>query len=308
MGTPHRLKNLYHQVLPFVFAFVFAVLFILEIFSPGLHIYPPVGAYIAFLAFLAGLVTVWPPEHPRGRTAWVMVFLLIAALEICNLYRDRAEHDAIQARVRKEERDSFGAIAGRIEASIAKNDADFQATMKQSGNILETTTGGSSLCYIRFAFRGNAATVVVLQIGNFPLSDVTLTLLDNDNLDSNNLPRTLGLPPIEIGTLPVNGSRAITPFGVRWEMPSDKHEKRFLASFKARNGAWDQMVLLRADDKSGWHFATRIERNRGQSKLRDLQASNKVLYQVIDSGFPGSVTEAVWRSFSGRSVWCSDCR
>jgi uncharacterized membrane protein YhaH (DUF805 family) len=53
--------------------------------------HPPVGFYIGVLAFVAGVVTIWPPDHPWVKAGWFLVFGAFLVLEITTLYQQRAE-------------------------------------------------------------------------------------------------------------------------------------------------------------------------------------------------------------------------
>jgi hypothetical protein len=133
MSGPSRLHGLYHRNLPVV---VFIAAFLWGISAEKLHIYPPIGTYIAVLAFLAAVVTVWPPEHPLGRAAWIFVFLLVMGFEVRNLYRDRTDRDREEMMVRSREAAQFRAIIDSLTASIQQNQKQFDATMTRVGALL----------------------------------------------------------------------------------------------------------------------------------------------------------------------------
>src|SRR5450759_4024127 len=133
MGS--KLHALYHQGLPV------AVLVALSAWGgcvERFHIYPPVGTYIAVLAFLAAVVTIWPTEHPWGRAVWVFAFLLVMVFEVRNLYRDRADHDKSQAESFKTNREQFEATMRNIETII---EANTDILIKENKNLLQTMGG-----------------------------------------------------------------------------------------------------------------------------------------------------------------------
>jgi uncharacterized membrane protein len=109
---------------------------------------PPIGTYVATLAFLAAVVTIWPPEGRWPKAGWVILFGALLGFEVHNLYRDRAQHDREQNDARKREDDRF--------AEILQNDqSEFKATMDKSRQLLSMTqeslnniTGGDSFPYV----------------------------------------------------------------------------------------------------------------------------------------------------------------
>jgi hypothetical protein len=107
---------------------------------------PPIGTYVAILAFGAALVTIWPPAENRGwaKAAWVLLFALLMGFEVHNLYRDRTEHDREQNAARRREDDRFAAI-------LRQNQNEFEQTIKESRRLslleeraLNNITGGES--------------------------------------------------------------------------------------------------------------------------------------------------------------------
>jgi hypothetical protein len=97
--------------------------------------HPPVGSWIAVLAFL-GVVVPWlfrpPEEMGRGEKAiWTLLMLAFFGLELRTLYLDRDEHDREQAHAECEQLERFGKIADKLEDSIAASRQQFGATMNQ---------------------------------------------------------------------------------------------------------------------------------------------------------------------------------
>ncbi len=95
--------------------------------SEFLHLYPPVGTYIAIVAVGGVVITIWPPEKPWSKAVWLGIFLFLGVFEIRNLYRDRAYHDNEQAQARAQELNSFNQIAFGINQSIATGQQQFAA-------------------------------------------------------------------------------------------------------------------------------------------------------------------------------------
>ncbi len=86
-----RLHTAYHRYLPpLVFLLIVAWAVILRF----VKYHPPIGTYIAVLAFGAVIVTLWPPEGRWSKVCWLLVFAGFLIFEVRNLYDDRNEHDA----------------------------------------------------------------------------------------------------------------------------------------------------------------------------------------------------------------------
>ena len=111
-------------------------------------VYPPIGAYIAILAFLGIVITIWAPEKSWNKVAWLLVFFGVLLLEINNLYHERDENQREQLLAKKQEDDRFAGI-------LSQNQKEFGATMERmqkltelsAENINEVTGGGKfSVC------------------------------------------------------------------------------------------------------------------------------------------------------------------
>src|ERR1017187_3328740 len=95
---PPTKKHPAHKWLPL------AALAILGLWLLGSHVFKlspsPVGFYIGVLAFVAGVVTIWPPEENWAKAAWLLVFGGFLILEITTLYQQRSEDTATIAKNR----------------------------------------------------------------------------------------------------------------------------------------------------------------------------------------------------------------
>jgi hypothetical protein len=104
--------------------------------------HPPVGMYIGVLAFVAAIVTIWPPERPWSKALWILVFGALLVLEITTLYQQRHDDEVTTDTNRKDEND-------RLAKILDQNQADFAATMsgmesvlsKQDKTLLQTMGG-----------------------------------------------------------------------------------------------------------------------------------------------------------------------
>jgi len=262
--------------------------------------HPPVGVWIGILGLLGVIVPLIRDINNIGRrekAVWTLVMFSLLLLEIKSVYQDRNEHDLQQAEARASEERNFEAIASGIKESIAESDRNFTETMSGLDASVKTSTGGSSFCFIRFVFRGSSAELVLLHQGAYPLADVSVRIFDSDSFRFNTQTQ-----PIHVGTVPVRGSQELTQIVL-----PDMLEKKYIASFTARNGAWDQLIFLRKDH-IGWHFATRVQENIGQVNFSKLARPRRVIYEKPDKGFPGPLpSETVWDSFNGIQTFCLDC-
>lgn len=107
---------------------------------------PPPGTFIAILAFVAIIITMWVPQEIRSKAVWFSFCFLLLALEINNLYADRDKHD----RDASEERKSQEAQAAkdhvtednRFAALMAQQSRSFSSVLDQNQREFATTLGG----------------------------------------------------------------------------------------------------------------------------------------------------------------------
>jgi hypothetical protein len=120
---------------------------IYRVFHPG---HAPVGAYIGILAFIAGVVTIWPPDGPWAKFAWFVVFGGLLVFEMNTLYQqkhdddiqrnhDRKDEDDRFDKLRREEDDRFAGLLKAQDDSFSKvlkqNQDEFRDTIKRLGNL-----------------------------------------------------------------------------------------------------------------------------------------------------------------------------
>lgn len=260
------------------------------------------GVTTFLLAALGGIVSAHAPRKTSHKLAYGLAFVALGAIGLFFVVQQSRETAKASADLSKAISDL--STSSSENTRIEKLNTELQKRLLKSNDDItnlarvgiDVSTGGTSICYVNFVFRGSTADLVLLQRGKYPLADVTMRFIDNDDLRT-----ALQQPPVNIGTLPVNGSRDLT----KLVMP-DRSEKRFTVSFSARNGAWDQLILLRRDSE-GWHFATEIEDNPGQVRFSDLNKKSKTLLVVVDPCFPGDPKKE-WHSFSGQTRYCTDCK
>jgi hypothetical protein len=234
------------------------------------------AALTLIMAYLGFHLAITPATSNRAKWAYRIAFIVCGAISLVLIGIQGYKSDQSEKRATEAQR---------------------QAT-ELSKEAIATSTGGDSSCYVKFLFQGSQATIIVLQRGKFPLMEVTVRLWDSNDITQ---PWRRALP-IPIGTLPVGGSRNIG----KSTMPENVTEAKYVAAFTARNGAWDELILLRRD-VGGWHFAAQIQRNPGQVTFENLDSSLHPIYEVIDKGFPGDTGNS-WKDFNGQERYCTDCK
>lgn len=266
MGAPHAYR-LYQRGIP-----LSAI--ILVAFWSGwayfFRVHPPIGTYTGLLAFMAVVVTVWPPEWRWGKAAWIATFELLMILEVLNLYHDRSQHDAEQQAAR----DAFQSIVDGIRHSIAVSNTQFQATEQRmeglitssrqieglSNENLEQAKGGNSYMYFEIVgavglgpteveVPGIAkgymfATAVPRLVGRFPLHNVFVAPFC-----------PMGpLPSIDYGTV-FPGEIGRPREGIYLQFPPTMPEQEItcVLLINASNGSYSQTIRFRRhDDKWTW--------------------------------------------------------
>ena len=112
--------------------------------------HPPVGTYIGILAFVAAVVTLWPPDSGRGNALWLLVFGGFLMQEVTTLYQqkhddeqqratDQMEEDNRFANLRTQEDNRFAALLKTQNESfgqvLKQNQDEFRETIKGLGNL-----------------------------------------------------------------------------------------------------------------------------------------------------------------------------
>jgi hypothetical protein len=222
--------------------------------------YPPVGVFIAILGLL-GVIVPLVREHigRREKAIWTVVMFALVLLEIRSIYLDRAAHEQSENEARQLQLDNFNQIGQGIRESISKSDEHFDESLKESARQFSTTvgrieesakitTGGDSYCIAIFNYRSsedqNDGYLLVYQVGNYPLHDVNMRIVDLAKLFS--LVQQQELIPesvqtasttINLGTLAVK-ERKILPQTFHFS-PSDT-KRDFNFRFDAMNGSWSE--------------------------------------------------------------------
>ncbi len=151
-------------------------------------------------------------------------------------------------------------------------------------------TGGDSFCYLKIQPSGAVdSDLVVLHEGKYPISDISLRFVDSDQLTGPTPPGLSAMDRIlkaqiniPVGTLPIKGFRVVG----RIQIPSGIKEKKYVASFTARNGSWDEEVILRRTNAGDWRVALKVNENPGQVTLAELDKPAILLFHKVDPDFP----------------------
>lgn len=109
---------------------------------------PPVGLYIGVLAFMAAIVTLWPPDNAWAKAGWLVVFGWFLVLEVNTLYNQRAEDAETARKTRIAEDNRFAGLLKVQQDSFAavlqKSQEEFEATIRESNSIFKKTVEAAS--------------------------------------------------------------------------------------------------------------------------------------------------------------------
>ncbi len=180
-------------------------------------------------------------------------------------------------------------VYGGYRTSLQQTD-DARKLYEAQNEGFRQVTGGDSFCYLKILPSGATdADLVVLHEGKYPISDVSLRFVDSDQLAG---PTPQGISPMDrilkaqmnipVGTLPVKGFRLVG----RIQIPGGVMEKKYLASFTARNGSWDEEITLRRTNSGDWRVALKINERPGQVTFAELDEPTKLLFHIVDPDFP----------------------
>ena len=160
---------------------------------------------------------------------------------------------------------------------VAKSISTLDQTLKTSIERLEgMQTGGTTFCYLmfyHFDMRSSIANnLVVIRVGEYPLYDVRIRLIDMEN-------------NIEIFSKLWGEMSAPAEFNiVKWELKNEIYYRIF---FHARNGQWHQdLVLKRSDKAECWLASTIVFDTNGRD----------IVYRHIDNEFLLEFGEVAWRT------------
>jgi hypothetical protein len=184
--------------------------------------------------------------------------------------------------------DKLGKATDEIKRLTDLNTQLQEKLVELSKQSIETVTGGDSYSYLRFpTFDQTGGFPIILHEGKFPLYDLEVQIVDLNRFEQSTaklkqpslqqyfLSSTAAV--LKVGTLAPNQGHAILGKPV----PFTNEQPKFRIFFKARNGFWDQDLLLRKV-KGEWLHAMRVHRELWGQENNPRQ----LLFTKIDDGFP----------------------
>jgi hypothetical protein len=272
---------------------------------PHFNFYPPVGVYIAVLAFLAVIMNFWQPEGRYAKAAWVCIFAITLVLEIHTLYHARDEYDKQQTKnitearesfnkILTDQRESFKGMLVEVRKGNEEEQKQFAGLLKGEKTLFErslyTATGGQSFCIMKLGYPDSAHPEETMfsfhHRGKYPLYDVYAHVIDmrkyseivqQKNLDLGvSVDLRTGAPSLvalNVGNLPVESAKILSS-GLLYKL-ADKNY--FIIHFTARNGFWKQYLKL-YNVKGVWLAANKV--------VTEYDKHIRVLFEQIDEGFP----------------------
>lgn len=224
---------------------------------------PPVGVYIACVAGLAVVVTIWPPESRWSKAAWLLVFFACTGLEIVTLYQERSENQAQQAQTRKDEEIRFAGI-------LQQSQKQFEATMAKTGKVLDKTqkvaelaeenlsnlTGRNSVAYIapQPPDTDGKVPLGIVNAGRYPLTGVTVVVMDVTTWPFKTQ------PPLIVGTLASHVVRRLNLSVDPVVGTNPPGVASFWIFIYAQNGTSSQMLQFRKGKKVLWDYRSSLNR------------------------------------------------
>lgn len=271
---------------------------------------PPIGVYIAFLAFLGALVTIFPPKHPLIKAVWIIMFACIFWFEIDMLY----EKERAYVRERTALNESFKEITDNLkentfnlvwmlqETKDARKEErkQFTSLLKKQENLfnnqerltqqsINTVTGGDSFGYIEAIkpWRSHSWLPRFKFKGKYPLYQVKAQIVDLNKFDSPNIKHyddtqqavdewTKKHIHLDIGDIGADESISKI-FNVPIQMGSELGHL-YQIFFSAKNGLWiENLKIVNVNGKQLEAIQVYTPKKGGTVKS---------MFEQIDDGFP----------------------
>jgi len=166
-----------------------------EKLQPWWEWHPPVGTFIAILAFLGVFVPLyreWATIKPLEKAAWTFLMFALLGLELRTLSLDRKEHDEQQSFNRCQDQQRFQATADRLGTAITQAQVQYSSTIDHVNRVLaetqsvartakqnlENVTGGDSFAYVylEMVVGENSFMLKIHNEGRQILSGVNVTM------------------------------------------------------------------------------------------------------------------------------------
>ncbi len=247
--------------------------------------HPPVGSWIALLAFF-GVIVPWlfrPLEKMgRGEKAfWTVVMLAFLGLEIRTLYLDRDEHDRGQAHVECEQLERFRTIAGGLQSSIDTSKQQYSSTIDHVNAVLDKTQEAASAAEEGIAsMTGTDSYLLAIPQHSFPptpanqdtfgfsISPVGKHIVwDGEVSESEGVldDSFYSRPQKVVELKPISNSR-MSGLGITIQ-PSKEKENWYAFGFSSRATAGGENLQIRFNKESGkWEFRFWLYRMKSGTK------------------------------------------
>jgi hypothetical protein len=225
--------------------------------------HPPVGLYIGVLAFVAGIVTIWPPDNARAKAGWFLVFGGFLVLEITTLYKQHAEDVRTADKNRADEDDRFAKVLKNQQDNFAevlrKNQEQFHGTVSRVDHLaglaqesLANITGEDSFPYI-VPQPTDPVRLYIWNRGEHILNGVTVIIRPTDDY-TNGLPFR---PELQVGTLHPGWGKQINNFVIQPNLNSDKDDI-YLIEMYTQSDTFDEVLHFKKSKRPGQLWAYKM--------------------------------------------------
>lgn len=230
---------------------------------------PSPGVSVAIIAFIAAAMSIHGEMSGYHKAFWMVIIGAFLVLELLAIRHADVEQAKRQKEVLDEERQHFSDIADGIKGAIAQSQQQFDATMKKTKILLDTTqtvnvlternltniTGGSSFAYIRPQVEGagkGPIGLVVWNHGNEILTGVTIAIsrTNDPSWGSEFYNR------YQVGTIAPHDS-AMIPVTITPNIGTSGRD-HYWAMISAQNGTVDETIDFKESKKSPGNWAVMI--------------------------------------------------
>jgi hypothetical protein len=254
------------------------------------------------LALWGGFVTVNKPWAEKHKVLVLcVIFVLVSTGLSATLYQS---HRSALASL--DLTNALGRLAKAADESTRVNQLNTQLQqrlLEQSSSIgilstraIDIATGGDSFCYIDIGraeyIPKDSLDIALLGEGNFPLSQISIRIVDLDVLDASLLEGRAKHEMYFNFPLPDHYTGRLRRIGAIDRIPANVDSKRFSIFINASNGVYTQILRLRRVD-GAWLSATRVT-----ASYYDARAG--IVLDRADKGFPTEIlkADADWMSTS----------
>jgi hypothetical protein len=253
-----------------------------------------IGALTIFMAVLGGIVSVHTPSRLRSRVAYGIAFMTLGVFSFVLIIQQSKEN----AKNYQSQQDALARLADAAKESqrLQQHNAELQTRLVESSTAIaflarqgiDTTTGGDSFAYLEFLPPSSPRPlIVVLRQGKFPLRNIDIRLVDQDQFDS--IAQSATAEQILNNGMRLSISainpQAATFLGGYPLGAKQKHD--FLIEFSALNGMWTEILRIR-DGKQ----ALRVSRYVQLKPNQPMQ--EQVIFERVDPDYPRVDGKVQW--------------